>query len=137
MKGDIKRMETVITFSLAQLIGFIGTIAGLVSAIGLMASYAIKAHKKLKAPLEALERRIKELESKDEEKDQKIIDLEKQLKDGDKRFNRAETSMVVILETLRALLEHSLGGSDSELLKAKSNLDTYLSSSLFGNKQSE
>lgn len=130
-------METVITFTPTELLGFIATLGGVVSAIGLMASYAIKAHKRLKAPMEELKRRIAELEKRDEEKDGKIAELEKQLRDGDKRFDRVEASTVVILETLRALLEHSLGGSDAELIKAKSNLDTYLSSSLFGNKQSE
>ena len=130
-------METVITFTPTELLGFIATLGGVVSAIGLMASYAIKAHKRLKAPMEELKRRIVELEKRDEEKDGKIAELEKQLRDGDKRFDRVEASTVVILETLRALLEHSLGGSDAELINAKSNLDTYLSSSLFGNKQSE
>ena len=130
-------METVITFTPTELLGFIATLGGVVSAIGLMASCDIKAHKRLKAPMEELKRRIVELEKRDEEKDGKIAELEKQLRDGDKRFDRVEASTVVILETLRALLEHSLGGSDAELIKAKSNLDTYLSSSLFGNKQSE
>ena len=130
-------METVISFTPTQLLGFIATLGGVVSAIGLMASYAIKAHKKLKAPLEALKKEIEELKKKDGEKDQKIAELEKKLDTGDKRFDKIEESTIVILETLRALLEHSLGGGETELLKAKSNLDTYLSSSLFGNKQSE
>lgn len=128
-------METVITFTPAQLVAFIGTIGGLVSAIGLIVTYAIKVTKKLKEPMEELKRRVKNLEDQNKEKDEKLADLDKRLNDGNKRFDKIEESTIVILETLRALLEHSLGGGESELLRAKSNLDTYLSSSLFGNKQ--
>ena len=130
-------METVITFTPSELVGFLGTIAGVVSAIGLLVTYAIKVTKRVKAPMEELKRKIAVLEEKDEEKDKKIEELERRLGDGDERFEKVEGSMIIMLETLRALLEHSLGGDDSALKTAKSNLDTFLSSSLFKNKQSE
>ena len=130
-------METVITFTPSELVGFLGTIAGVVSAIGLLVTYAIKVTKRVKAPMEELKRKIAVLEEKDEEKDRKIEELERRLGDGDERFEKVEGSMIIMLETLRALLEHSLGGDDSALKTAKSNLDTFLSSSLFKNKQSE
>ena len=130
-------METVITFTPSELVGFLGTIAGVVSAIGLLVTYAIKVTKRMKAPMEELKRKIAVLEEKDEEKDKKIEELERRLGDGDERFEKVEGSMIIMIETLRALLEHSLGGDDSALKTAKSNLDTFLSSSLFKNKQSE
>ena len=130
-------METVITFTPSELVGFLGTIAGVVSAIGLLVTYAIKVTKRMKAPMEELKREITYLKKRDEEKDKKIEELERRLGDGDKRFGKVEDSTIIMLETLRALLEHSLGGDDSALKTAKSNLDTFLSSSLFKNKQSE
>lgn len=130
-------METVITFTPSELVAFLGTIAGVASAIGLLVTYAIKITKRVKAPMEELKREIARLKAKDEEKDKKIEELNKRLGDGDGRFDKVEGSMIIMLETLRALLEHSLGGDDSELKTAKSNLDTFLSSSLFKNNQSE
>ena len=130
-------METVITFTPSELVGFLGTIAGVVSAIGLLVTYAIKVTKRMKAPMEELKRKIGVLEEKDEEKDRKIEELERRLGDGDERFEKVEGSMIIMLETLRALLEHSLGGDDSALKTAKSNLDTFLSGSLFKGSQSK
>lgn len=130
-------METVITFTPSELVGFLGTIAGVVSAIGLLVTYAIKVTKRMKAPMEELKREITYLKKRDEEKDEEIKELKKQLGEGNERFERVEDSTIIMLETLRALLEHSLGGDDSALKTAKSNLDTFLSSSLFKNKQSE
>ena len=130
-------METVITFTPSELVGFLGTIAGVVSAIGLLVTYAIKVTKRMKAPMEELKREITYLKKRDEEKDKEIKELKKQLGEGNERFERVEDSTIIMLETLRALLEHSLGGDDSALKTAKSNLDTFLSSSLFKNKQSE
>lgn len=130
-------METVITFTPSELVGFLGTIAGVVSAIGLLVTYAIKVTKRMKAPMEELKREITYLKKRDEEKDKKIEELERRLGDGDKRFGKVEESTIIMLETLRALLEHSLGGNDSELETAKANLDKYLSRSLFKVNQSE
>lgn len=130
-------METVITFTPSELVGFLGTIAGVVSAIGLLVTYAIKVTKRMKAPMEELKREITYLKKRDEEKGEEIKELKKQLGEGNERFERVEDSTIIMLETLRALLEHSLGGDDSALKTAKSNLDTFLSSSLFKNKQSE
>lgn len=130
-------METVITFTPSELVGFLGTIAGVVSAIGLLVTYAIKVTKRMKAPMEELKREITYLKKRDEEKDKKIEELERRLGDSDKRFGKVEESTIIMLETLRALLEHSLGGNDSELETAKANLDKYLSRSLFKVNQSE
>ena len=130
-------METVISFTPSELVGFLGTIAGVVSAIGLLVTYAIKVTKRMKAPMEELKREITYLKKRDEEKGEEIKELKKQLGEGNERFERVEDSTIIMLETLRALLEHSLGGDDSALKTAKSNLDTFLSSSLFKNKQSE
>lgn len=130
-------METVISFTPSELVGFIGTIAGVVSAIGLLVTYAVKVTKRAKAPMEELKRRIGVLEKENQERKKENEETNKRLDDGDKRFGRVEESMLVILETLRALLKHSLGGDESELKEAENNLDNYLSSSLFKNKQSE
>ena len=137
-------METVITFTPSELVGFLGTIAGVVSAIGLLVTYAIKVTKRMKAPMEELKREITSLKrenearkKENEEQQKKNAELERRLGDGDKRFGKVEESTIIMLETLRALLEHSLGGNDSELETAKANLDKYLSRSLFKVNQSE
>ena len=119
-------METVISFTLSELVGLIGTIAGLVSAIGLLVSYAIKVTKRAKAPMEELKREITYLKKRDEEKDKKIEELERRLGDGDDHFKELEKANKMILKSLQALLRHSLGTDPpGALTKTMEELDDY------------
>lgn len=119
-------MDTVISFTPSELVGFAGTIAGLVSAIGLLVSYAIKVTKRVKAPMEELKREITYLKKRDEEKDKKIEELERRLGDGDDHFKELEKANKMILKSLQALLRHSLGTDNpGALTKTMEELDDY------------
>ncbi len=137
-KGDLKRMETVISFTPAQLVAFIGSIAGACAGLATITGFIVAIIKRLKAPEVEQNRRIEALEKKlEEERKERIakdLELSKQLNDGNDRFNKNDESFVIILETLQALLKHALGGGKSELEKAEVNLNKYLTSKVVQSK---
>ena len=113
-------METMITFTPAQLVAFIGTIAGVCAGIATITGFIVALVKRWKAPEVEQNRRIETLEKKVEE-------LEKRLGDGNNRFERIEETNIAILSTLRALLKHAINGNDIKALKeADKELDNFL-----------
>lgn len=119
-------METVISFTPAQLIAFVTTIGGAMAAIATMVTIIFKLVNRMKAPEDKQNRRIEALETENEKRKKDIAELEKRLNDGNNRFDNIEQSNKITLETLRALLKHALGGDESELKDAERNLDNYL-----------
>ena len=113
-------METTITFTPAQLVAFIGAVCGFIASIGAAVAIIAKFITKIKAPEQEQNRRIKVLE-------EKVESLEKRNNDSDDHFEQLENTNKVILRTLQALLNLSLGVSDAEALKKVSeDLNDYL-----------
>ncbi len=110
-------METVISFTPAQLVGFITAIGGAVAAIGTMGAMIFKLFKKIKQPEIEQNEKIKALEEENRARKEEIKELNKRLETGDNNFEELKNTNKIILRSLQALLRHSLGIDDSEALK--------------------
>ena len=110
-------METVISFTPAQLVGFITAIGGAVAAIGTMGAMIFKLFKKIKQPEIEQNEKIKALEEENRARKEEIKKLNERLETGDNNFEELKNTNKIILRSLQALLRHSLGIDDSEALK--------------------
>ena len=72
---------------------------------------------RLKAPEVEQNNRIKALEEENKSRKEEIEELKKRIGEGDDHFTELEKTNKVILRTLQALLNLSLGVSDTEALK--------------------
>ena len=120
-------METVISFTPAQLIalvlGICGAIVTISAAIGIIAKLLDKVKQPEKEQNERLDAHEKRLNNHDE-----IIEKFKEyFGNDDRRFKEIEQSNKITQSALLALLKHSLNGNDTEALKdAEKNLEEYL-----------
>ena len=110
-------MDTVITFTPSELVAFIGTIAGVCAGIATIVGIIVKIIVRLKAPEVEQNNRIKILEEENKSRKEEIEELKKRIGEGDDHFTELEKTNKVILRTLQALLNLSLGVSDTEALK--------------------
>lgn len=119
-------MNTVITFTPAQLVAFIGAVCGVIASIGAAVAIIAKLITQIRKPEMEQNRKIEALENENKIIKGVIKALEIRLDEGNDRFGKIEASTQITLETLRALLKHALGGDESELKDAEKNLDNYL-----------
>ena len=110
-------MDNVITFTPSELVAFIGTIAGVCAGIMTIVGVICKVVMRLKAPEVEQNKRIKALEEENKSRKEEIEELKKRIGEGDDHFTELEKTNKVILRTLQALLNLSLGVSDTEALK--------------------
>ena len=110
-------MDTTITFTPSELVAFIGTIAGVCAGIATIVGIIVKIIVRLKAPEVEQNNRIKALEEENKSRKEEIEELKKRIGEGDDHFTELEKTNKVILRTLQALLNLSLGVSDTEALK--------------------
>lgn len=110
-------METVISFTPSQLVTFITTIAACCAAIATITGIIIKVVMRMKRPEIEQNKRIKALEEENKSRKEEIEELKKRIGEGDDHFTELEKTNKVILRTLQALLNLSLGVSDTEALK--------------------
>ena len=110
-------MDTTITFTPSELVAFIGTIAGVCAGIATIVGIIVKIIVRLKAPEVEQNNRIKALEEENKSRKEEIEELKKRICEGDDHFTELEKTNKVILRTLQALLNLSLGVSDTEALK--------------------
>ena len=110
-------MDTTITFTPSELVAFIGTIAGVCAGIATIVGIIVKIIVRLKAPEVEQNNRIKILEEENKNRKEEIEELKKRIGEGDDHFTELEKTNKVILRTLQALLNLSLGVSDTEALK--------------------
>lgn len=110
-------MNNVISFTPAELAAFIGTIAGVCAGIATIVGIIVKVVMRLKAPEVEQNNRIKVLEEENKSRKEEIEELKKRIGEGDDHFTELEKTNKVILRTLQALLNLSLGVSDTEALK--------------------
>ena len=120
-------MDTIITFTPAQLIALILSVCAAIvtisAAIGVIAKMLDKAKAPEKEQNERLDAHEKRLNAHDE-----IIEKFKEYFDNDdRRFKAIEKSNKITQSALLALLKHSLNGNDTETLKeAERSLEEYL-----------
>lgn len=120
-------MDKVISFTPAELVGFISLIGGTILTIGAVVTLIINIVKKLRAPedkqnekLKNHEDRIKSLEDQNKIFTQYFIN-------DDKRFKAIERSNKITQSAILALLKHSINGQDIESLKkAEKSLEEFL-----------
>ena len=110
-------MNNVISFTPSELVAFIGTIAGVCAGIMTIVGVICKVVMRLKAPEVEQNNRIKVLEEENKSRKEEIEELKKRIGEGDDHFTELEKTNKVILRTLQALLNLSLGVSDTEALK--------------------
>ena len=110
-------MNNVISFTPSELAAFIGTIAGVCAGIATIVGIIVKVVMRLKAPEMEQNNRIKTLEEENKSRKEEIEELKKRIGEGDDHFTELEKTNKVILRTLQALLNLSLGVSDTEALK--------------------
>ena len=110
-------MNNVISFTPSELVAFIGTIAGVCAGIMTIVGIICKVVMRLKAPEVEQNNRIKVLEEENKSRKEEIEELKKRIGEGDDHFTELEKTNKVILRTLQALLNLSLGVSDTEALK--------------------
>ena len=120
-------MDNVISFTPAELVGFITAIGGAIVTIGAVITLIFKLVNRVKAPeikqnerISALETRIKEIEEKNKVFTQYFIN-------DDKRFKAIERSNKITQSALLAILNHSINGQDIESLKkAEKSIEEFL-----------
>ncbi len=110
-------MDNVITFTVNQLIGFVTTVGGCIVVIEAVVLIIFKLVSKVKAPEVEQNNRIRALEEENKSRKEEIEELKKRIGEGDDHFTELEKTNKVILRTLQALLNLSLGVSDTEALK--------------------
>ena len=120
-------MDTVITFTPAELVAFVTAIGGAVVTVGAVATLIFKIVNRLRAPEIKQDERIKALEDKYSKIEEQNKLFTQYFINDNKRFNALEKSNQAILSTLRALLKHAINGNDREQLEdAEADLDRYL-----------
>ena len=120
-------MNNVISFTPAELVGFITAIGGAIVTIGAVITLIFKLVNRVKAPeikqnerISALETRLKAIEEKNKEFSQYFIN-------DDRRFKAIERSNKITQSALLALLKHSINGNDTESLKkAEKSIEEFL-----------
>ena len=120
-------MDNVISFTPAELVGFITAIGGAIVTIGAVTTLIFKLVNRVRAPEIKQNERIKTLEDRLKAvEDQNKVFTQYFIND-DKRFKAIERSNKITQSALLALLKHSLNGNDTDSLKkAEKNLEEFL-----------
>lgn len=131
-------MDNVISFTPAELVGFITAIGGAIVTIGAVVTLIVKLFNKVRAPetkqnerLDALEKKCEEisedLKEQKRQRDETITQFMQYFTNDDNRFKTIERSNKVTQNALLALLKHALNGNDLQALKdAEKSLEAYL-----------
>lgn len=120
-------MDNAISFTPAELIGFITAICGAVVSVGAVVTLIVKLSDKLKAPEKAQDARIELIELKLENHEKVLEKYQEFFTNDDNRFKNIERSNKIIQGALLALLKHALNGNDVNSLKdAEKALEEYL-----------
>ena len=116
-------METVISFTPAQLIGIASAIITIAGAVGVIINLISKARE----PENKQNERIKTCEERLNKMDLILEKYQGYFSNDDKRFKEIEQGNKIIQTSLLALLKHSLNGNDTKALKdAEKSLEEYL-----------
>lgn len=120
-------MDNVISFTPAELVGFITAIGGAIVTIGAVTTLIFKLVNRAKAPELKQNARLDALEKHQKEQDETLALFRQYFTNDDKRFKSIERSNKITQSALLALLKHSINGNDTESLKeAEKSLEEYL-----------
>lgn len=131
-------MDNVISFTPAELVGFITAIGGAIVTIGAVTTIIFKLVNRLKEPetkqnerIDALEKNYEvlsaDLKEQKRQRDETITQFMQYFTNDDNRFKAIERSNKVTQNALLALLKHALNGNDLQALKdAEKSLEAYL-----------
>lgn len=113
-------MDTIITFTPAQLIAGVCAISGTITAVAAVIAIVVKLVNKAKAPGQAQDERIHALETD-------VDQLKKWAGNDKKAIADIEEGNRVTQKALLALLSHAIDGNNTEELRtAKTDLNDYL-----------
>lgn len=120
-------METVISFTPAQLIALILSICGTIVTISAAIGVITKAIEKTREPENTQNKRLDEHDKRLSALEEIAGKFKEYFDNDDKRFKEIEKSNKITQAALLALLKHSLNGNDMESLKnAEKSLEEYL-----------
>lgn len=113
-------MDTVITFTPAQLFQAVLAICGAITAVAAASAVIISLVKRAKIPNEIQNTRLGELEKK-------VDEYEEYFENDDARLKNIENGNRIVQRALLALLSHGIDGNDIDgMKKAKDDLQHYL-----------
>lgn len=120
-------MDTVISFTPAQLIALILSICGTIVTISAAIGVIVKALDKARAPEREQNKRLDDHDKRLGALEEIAVKFREYFDNDDKRFKEIEKSNKVTQAALLALLKFSLNGNDKESLKnAEKSLEEYL-----------
>ena len=120
-------METVISFTPAQLIALILSICGTIVTISAAIGVIVKALDKARAPEREQNKRLDDHDKRLGALEEIAVKFREYFDNDDRRFKEIEKSNKITQAALLALLKHSLNGNDKESLKnAEKSLEEYL-----------
>lgn len=120
-------METVISFTPAQIIAVILAICGAIVTISAAIGVITKAIEKTREPENNQNKRLDEHDKRLSALEEIAGKFKEYFDNDDKRFKEIEKSNKITQAALLALLKHSLNGNDMESLKnAEKSLEEYL-----------
>jgi hypothetical protein len=120
-------MDTIITFTPAQLIALILAVCGAIVTISAAFGVVTKMLEKAKEPEKTQNARLELIELKLENHDKILEKYQEFFTNDDNRFKSIERSNKITQGALLALLKHALNGNDVNSLKdAEKALEDYL-----------
>lgn len=120
-------MDTVISFTPAQLIALVLAVCSSIVTISAAIGVIAKAIEKAKAPEKQQDERLNVIERRLDDNDKTVEKFKEFFANDDNRFKAINKSNKIIQTALLALLKHSLNGNDTESLKAaEKSLEEFL-----------
>lgn len=120
-------MDTVISFTPAQIIAAVLAICGAIITISAAIGVITKAIEKTREPENNQNKRLDEHDKRLSALEEIAGKFKEYFDNDDKRFKEIEKSNKITQAALLALLKHSLNGNDMESLKnAEKSLEEYL-----------
>ena len=120
-------MDSVISFTPAQIIAFVLALCGAIVTISAAIGVIIRAIDKARAPEKEQNERLDAHEKRLNAHDDIIERFKEYFDNDDRRFKEIEKSNKITQSALLALLKYSLNGNDTESLKrAEESLENYL-----------
>lgn len=120
-------MDSVISFTPAQIIAFVLALCGAIVTISAAIGVIIRAIDKARAPEKEQNERLDAHEKRLNAHDEIIVKFKEYFDNDDRRFKEIEKSNKITQSALLALLKFNLNGNDTESLKkAEESLEEYL-----------
>lgn len=120
-------MDTVISFTPAELVAFIGAIAAVCAGIATIVGFICKVVAKWRAPEVEQNKRIKACEEEIKELKEQNKLFTQYFGNDDRRFKEIEKSTKITQGAILALLKHALNDGDkTALVDAEKQLEKYL-----------